>query len=240
MMYRYSHAHEEKGISYEENYTTNIWDKYIWENEQAILQKILERYFKTTDIHLLDFACGTGRITSFLENFTLQSTGIDVSSSMLKIAQDKLKKTKLVQADLITNPVFKKESFNLITAFRFFVNADDKMRTQAVTTLANLLKKDGLFIFNNHQNESSPFIKWRSMREKHKNRYYNMLNMNIMIDLVHASKLEVIEIIPIGLFHPPKLPIIPRLNTFIDRIAFKVNFLRQFATNIVTVCRKII
>ena len=91
--YKESHKYEAKGDEYEAYYQNKAWQKFLWSREQVIILKILEKYFAGRDVHLLDFACGTGRITQFMENRVKTSTGVDVSSSMLTVAKEKLKRT---------------------------------------------------------------------------------------------------------------------------------------------------
>jgi predicted TPR repeat methyltransferase len=131
--YRDSHKHTGKGAEYEVHYQTQAWDRFLWSREQKILLNILDKYFANRDIHLLDFACGTGRVTNLLENRVATSTGVDVSESMLTIAREKLKRTEIIQADITREKnILKPKKFNLITAFRFFLNAEPELRLAAV------------------------------------------------------------------------------------------------------------
>ena len=62
--YRDSHKYTGKGAEYEVHYQIQAWDKFLWSREKDILLKVLDKYLTNREIHLLDFACGTGRITS--------------------------------------------------------------------------------------------------------------------------------------------------------------------------------
>ena len=66
--YTESHKYEAKGAEYEAYYQNKAWQRFLWSREQDIILRILDKYFANRDVHLLDFACGTGRITEFLEN----------------------------------------------------------------------------------------------------------------------------------------------------------------------------
>ena len=153
--YRDSHKYAGKGAEYEQYYQTQTWERFLWSREQQVILKIIDKYFADRDINLLDFACGTGRITSFLENRVKTSTGVDVSGSMLTIAEEKLKRTEIIEADITADNVLKPRNFNLITAFRFFLNAEPHLRSQAIKALSKLLADDGYFVFNNHHNLGS-------------------------------------------------------------------------------------
>jgi ubiquinone/menaquinone biosynthesis C-methylase UbiE len=238
--YRESHKYEGKGAEYEAYYQNKAWQRFLWSREQEIILRILEKYFTGRDIHLLDFACGTGRITELLENRVKTSTGIDVSGAMLAIAREKLKRTEIIETDITAENVLKPGKFNLITAFRFFLNAEPELRSGAIKAIAELLDEDGYFVFNNHQNSGSPWIKLRYARHRKKNPEgsFNVMSIEEMKMLVEEAKLEIVEIYPAGFFHPPKFPVSYHLNRAIDWAAEKFNFLNRFSESPIAVCRR--
>jgi len=237
--YRESHKYEDKGAEYEAYYQNKAWQRFLWSREQEIILMILEKYYTGRDVHLLDFACGTGRITEFLENRVKTSTGIDVSGSMLAIAREKLKRTEIIETDITTENVLKPRKFNLITAFRFFLNAEPELRSAAIKAIAELLDEDGYLVFNNHQNSGSPWIKLRYARHRKKNPEdtFNVMSIEQMKMLVEEAELEIVEIYPAGFFHPPKFPVSYHLNRAIDWATGKFNFLNRFSESPIAVCR---
>lgn len=238
--YRESHKYQSKGAEYEEYYQNKAWQRFLWSREQEILLRILDKYFTGRDVHLLDFACGTGRITEFLENRVRTSTGVDVSDSMLEIAKKKLKRTEIIEADITAKNILKPRKFNLITAFRFFLNAEPELRSAVMGTLAELLDEDGCLVFNNHQNSGSPWIKLRyaHYRKKNPKDTFNVMSIEQMTKLVEAAGLQIIEIYPTGFFHPPKVPVSYRLNHAIDWAAGKFKFLNRFSESPIALCRR--
>lgn len=236
--YRDSHKYAEKGAEYEAYYETRAWQSFLWSREQKIILGILEKYYGDKDIDLLDFACGTGRITRLLEDRVRTSTGVDVSSSMLAIARKKLKRTEIIERDITVENVLRAREFNLITAFRFFLNAEPELRLAAIKTLAGLLAEDGYLVFNNHRNFGSPWIKWAHMRHHQKNLQgtYNVMKIAEMKTLVENAGLEIIEVYPVGFFHPPRVPVSCRLNSAIDGAAGKFKCLTRFSESPVAVC----
>lgn len=238
--YRESHKYEGKGAEYEQYYQNKPWQSYLWSREQEIILKILEKYFKDKDVHLLDFACGTGRIAELLENRVKTSTGVDISGSMLEIAGKKLKRTEIIETDITAENTLMTRKFNLITAFRFFVNAEPELRSAAIKALAELLDEDGYMVFNNHQNSGSPWIKLRNAhyRKNNPDGVLNVMSIEQMKNLAEAAGLEIIEIYPAGFFHPPKFPVSSRLNGVIDRAAGKLNCLNRFSENLIAVCSR--
>jgi predicted TPR repeat methyltransferase len=238
--YRDSHKYAGKGAEYEQYYQTQAWERFLWSREQEVIVRILDKYFTGRDIHLLDFACGTGRITSFLKNRVKTSTGVDVSGSMLAIAREKLERTEIIEADITVENVLKPRKFNLITAFRFFLNAEPHLRLAAIGALTELLTDDGYFVFNNHHNLGSPWIKLLELCHQKRNPdgIFNVMGIDDMKNLVEAVGLEMVEIYPIGFFHPPKIPVSYRLNRAIDNVACKFSFLSKFSESPIAVCRR--
>ena len=238
--YTESHKYEAKGAEYEAYYQSKAWQRFLWSREQEILLRILEKYFDGRDVHLLDFACGTGRITEFLENRVKTPMGIDVSDSMLTIAQEKLKRTELIKADITAENILKPRKFNLITAFRFFLNAEPELRSAAFKKLADLLEEDGYLVFNNHQNSGSPWMRLRfaHYRKKNPQGTFNVMSIEQMKNLAEGAGLEIVEIYPAGFFNPPKIPVPDCLNRAIDWAAGKFIFLNRFSENLIAVCSR--
>ena len=123
-----------------------------------ILKGVLDEYFAGKEVHHLDFACGTGRIIEFMSGHTTESTGVDVSPSMLAEARGKGIDARLIEADITDSDELAGETFNLITAFRFFLNAEPELRASAITALGKRLAPDGVLVFNNHHNSGSPYV----------------------------------------------------------------------------------
>ncbi len=238
--YRDSHKHTGKGAEYEVHYQTQVWDSFLWSREREIIPEIMDKYLSDRDIHLLDFACGTGRITSLLERRVATSTGVDVSESMLTIAKEKLKRTEIIRADITRENILRPKKFNLITAFRFFLNAEPELRLAAIKALVELLAEDGILVFNNHHNTGSPWIKLLSIYRRCKNPQstFNVMSINQMKQLVEQAGLEIVEIYPVGFFHPPKIPVSNRLNLAIDNAAGKLKCLNGFSESPIAVCRR--
>lgn len=235
-----SHKYIGKGAEYEQHYQTQAWDRFLWSREQEILLNILDKYFSNREINLLDFACGTGRITALLENRVTTSTGVDVSGSMLEIAREKLKRTELIETDITEENILKPRKFNLITAFRFFLNAEPELRNTAIKAIGELLDDNGVLIFNNHHNSGSPWIKLLKTYSRYRktNGTFNVMSIDQMQQLLGQAGLEIIEIYPVGFFHPPKIPVSFGLNRVIDNVAGRFNFLSGLSESPIVVCRK--
>jgi ubiquinone/menaquinone biosynthesis C-methylase UbiE len=133
-------------------YNPDSYYAMIWDLEKEYLLSEIKRLDKS-NINYLDFACGTGRVISFLENYVESSIGIDVSEEMLNLAKSKTKRSTLLKQDILECPLT--EKYNLITAFRFFLNAEEQLREAALTELRKCMKKDAMLIISIHGNKRS-------------------------------------------------------------------------------------
>src|SRR3989344_9426985 len=156
MSYTESHKGKNDGFIYDNYfYNTDTYDNRIWEIEKNILDNFLSKIDKNKDV--LDFACGTGRITKFIENLGFKNIyGFDVSNEMLKIASTKLNRTRLINININKEDITKyKNKFALVTVFRFFLNAENKLKDITFSNIHQIMEKDGYLIFNIHGNKKS-------------------------------------------------------------------------------------
>ncbi len=152
MDYRTSHL--QKGKDYDAALSKGNFDTYMTQREQKILSSVMTGVFPEKIPRYLDFACGTGRITSLVENFAVVSYGVDLSEQMMEQARQKCKRTDFILKDITKNNL-EIEPVNLITAFRFFGNAQDELRRVVFQSLSKLLVNGGFLILNNHRNPYS-------------------------------------------------------------------------------------
>jgi ubiquinone/menaquinone biosynthesis C-methylase UbiE len=79
-----------------------IWDKLAKNYDKQV--KVYDQAYKSSiskslqfvnnNSHVLDMACGTGIISLGLAKYVKQLTAIDLSAKMIKVAEQKAKKTK--------------------------------------------------------------------------------------------------------------------------------------------------
>ncbi|MBI4121595.1 MAG: glycosyltransferase, partial [Candidatus Ryanbacteria bacterium] len=144
--YRASHTNIVTTKRYEELiYGANSYDTYLWEYEQKILDREMSFLARP---RYLDFAGGTGRVSAYLENRVSESVCVDVSAEMLELAKAKLARTEIVLGDLTREDALAGRTFYLFTAFRFFLNAEPRLRGVALEALKARLADNGTLIFN--------------------------------------------------------------------------------------------
>ena len=147
--YRLSHL--ERGGSYDTLLAETPFDAYMAAWEQRHLADILGRLYPTGIARYLDFACGTGRITTTVGPLCRQSVAVDISPSMIEVARQKLPATTFHLCDL-TQDELDLGSFDLITSFRFFGNAQDDLRENALRAIVKRLAPGGNLVINSHRN----------------------------------------------------------------------------------------
>lgn len=148
----YSTSHLHAGSAYHARFRDRPGRAAMWELEKDLIKKIF------TDLaprRALDFATGTGRIVSELEQSLpdCEFHGIDISQDMLATARAECRRTAFHEMDgrqALDN--FGKESFDVVSAFRFFPNADPSLRNEVAEQISGLTKRGGHVILNNHRN----------------------------------------------------------------------------------------
>jgi SAM-dependent methyltransferase len=128
------------------------YGEVLWRVEQARLRALVGE-FRATHQHIdyLDFATGTGRVITFMEDLVDAATGIDVSEAMVQRAKLKVSRASMICADITlpTTPV--EGQYDFITAFRFVLNAESQLRVAGLKALATRLRDDSSWlVFNNH------------------------------------------------------------------------------------------
>jgi len=103
----------------------------------------------------VDFACGTGRILGFLAERFPEVIGVDVSAAMIEVARERCPAARLVVGDVTVNPGLLTESADVVTAFRFLLNAEPPLRAAALDWMRDRLRPEGLLIVNFHLNPRS-------------------------------------------------------------------------------------
>jgi SAM-dependent methyltransferase len=154
--YRQSHLGADKARSYDED----LWDLRAakgldWLIEQRLLADVLRTAVQPGASSAADFACGTGRVLEFLNRYFPSPVGIDISSDMLALARARCPRAALILGDVTTAADLAPGPFDLITAFRFFLNAEPSLRSQVLAWMGRSLRPGGVVIANFHLNPAS-------------------------------------------------------------------------------------
>ena len=228
----YTTSHYHKGEDYHKKLNDLPGRKIIWNLEKKIINRFLPKKIKL--VHL-DFASGSGRVSKFLERKVKKQYLLDSSKKMLEHAQKILNNSMIINRDFTKIKTIKK--FDLVTAFRFFPNAEPDLRKKAIKFIFNSLKKDGIFIFNNHRNFwSLPyFLKRITFRSDG----FGMTHSEVK-KLIAPYKLKICEYRSIGLLTEKEKGyfILWRIVESIENFLFKLNSKHRLGYNIIYVLRK--
>jgi SAM-dependent methyltransferase len=164
----YSESHKDRGDQYDGYLAGNAFDNYMAVWEARRVREIVNRLFPGGVPRYLDFACGTGRMTSVIAALAQHVTGVDVSESMLAHARNKLPAVRFVCADITKSTAdIGAEKFDLVSAFRFFGNAEHELRLEVLHALGKLLPPGGYLLINNHRNPGSVAARLRLLAGGH-------------------------------------------------------------------------
>ncbi len=187
-------------------YGEGSYSQLLWELEKSVLRAtVAELRQSKTQIRYLDFASGTGRVAAVIEGLVDSATAIDVSDSMLARARQRLRRTTVLRRDITTEPDRAEERFDLITAFRFFLNAEPALRQAAMRALAGRLRDEtSLLVFNNHGNfYSLKMLKWpyhflRRATQKGWQADGNYLRHSQIEHLLESAGLRIVRVVGLG------------------------------------------
>ena len=234
--YRKSHLSNNKAISYHKQFETNPYRAMIWRIEQSVLDEVFAASFPSVPVRHLDVACGSGRLLRHFADRCVESVGLDISRPMLQLARQHSPHSELLFGDITQGQILGDRVFDLITAFRFFPNAQDDLRLAAISAIASHLAPGGCLVFNNHKNQSSCI--YRIGRTLRRGRQHSMSTGEVM-SLLHGSGLDLARTYHIGIIpSTEKYRLLPTpVLEAAERRLSRYPTLRGWAFNHLFVCR---
>ncbi|ARP64375.1 SAM-dependent methyltransferase [Mesorhizobium sp. WSM1497] len=236
--YRTSHQDPGYGTLYSETFSSGYYAALWSRIEKPLIESMLQP-LGGPERSCLDFARGTGRITNVAAPLFGQVVGVDVSQSMLACARVP-EHVKLIKADLTLAPLPRK--FDAVTAFRFFLNAENALRHDALLAIHAHLNEGGLLISNIQMNATSPmgrvcrFLNRRAGRTIH-----STLSIDAYRQMLVANGFAVERIIGYG-FLPRPGWLLPRLCEMLvgpfETMCRRAGLPASLAQNFVVVARK--
>lgn len=204
--YSSSHRGEEKAIGYETTYSRGYYaNEWIWEEQPLVRQTFLGLQ-KSGCTTLTDFACGTGRITAVAEDYFDVVQGVDISPEMLALAA---RNCQAATFSLSTERVIEDESQDVVSAFRFFLNAEDELRSESMGRISRWIRPGGYFLANTHAQPLSPLGLTNEARHL-VGGSARSLSVRSLTHLIEDNGLSVEKVTHYGLF--------PRMGSFYPSI----------------------
>ena len=155
MSYRDQFTGERAAVAYDEHqYRPGSYGELLWQVEQQQLRDVVGQLRSShRRIDYLDFATGTGRVLAFLEPLVDTAVGIEVSEAMAGRARSRVPAATVLCRDITTGAAPVEGSYDLITAFRFILNAEPALRAAGLAAMQRRLRDESsLLVFNNHGN----------------------------------------------------------------------------------------
>jgi SAM-dependent methyltransferase len=236
--YRISHAGPEAAKKYTQTYETGYYAA-LWTKIEKPLVEATLRAIGGPHKKCLDFACGTGRITKVAAKCFTEVVGVDISAAMLASARVP-GNVRLQQIDITTEPLG--ETFDAITAFRFFLNAERRLRQEAIEAIHDHLNEAGWLVCNVQMNATSPFgIASRLMNRLPWSKVRNTMSIDELRTLLTSAGFTIERVTPYG-YLPRPGPLLPRLCEAciepVERIAGALGIPARFAQQFLVVAKK--
>ena len=237
--YRQAFADDDEVEHYETRvYRAGSYDSWIWRLQSDYLAALLDRRFPDGIDRYLDFACGSGRVLSLIAPRAADPVGVDVSDRMLAIARQRVPTATLEERD-ITRGSHEGEPFDLVTAFRFFLNAEPDLRQDALRALHARVKDDGVLIVNLHGNPWSMRAVGATVRRLVLREPINYLSLRAFTKLLDDAGFEIEEWHGFGLMIARVFNTLgPRLPRAAEALARRFPVLQRACVDLVVVCRK--
>ena len=210
--------------AYHDTYTSG-YNAAQWKLlEQPILRRLFDAQRAKGASSMLDIACGQGRITLLGAEYFPSVTGVDYSPQMLDRARKALQECSPASE---TNPRFEvgdvrtfaaDQPFDVVTAFRFFLNAEDDLRTEGLRCVRRNIAPSGVFITNVHVAATSPLAWFYSAS----NAARRMLGKAVSpvrnsISLRRFKRMLADEGLRVDYVH--RYSLLPRIGSVTDRLA---------------------
>lgn len=123
--------------AYDKDRFANTYGTYIDKQERRFLAK----YLKPRNGTVLDLGCGTGRFMDFATH------GSDISSEMIKVAQEKHPDKEFLQSDANSLP-FENQQFDTVYSFHVFMHLPREKCYDIIEECYRILKPGGKLIFD--------------------------------------------------------------------------------------------
>ena len=145
---------------WEEKYKSGHTQDYPWDHVVSFIFRSFPDMTKRSGVRILEVGCGTGSNLWFAAREGFSVTGVDASVSAIDYVRNRFAKENLdgefFVADF-TEMDFENGSFDLVIDRAAITCCDYSTAKYVIKSIHNLIKKDGLFMFNPYSSEHSSF-----------------------------------------------------------------------------------
>jgi predicted TPR repeat methyltransferase len=150
-----------------------------------LLSDATMRFVASRNLDILDLGCGTGLFGARLHPLARRLIGVDISSNMLKVAQQRQIYDNLVCSELIEFLQAQTETFDLVGAADVFVYIGDL--SGVFRGVRGALRDGGIFCFSVEISEGQDFALKANLKYAHSDAYLRRLAKD------HGFVVEMIE-----------------------------------------------
>ena len=172
MSYADQFQHPAAVESYEgREYGPGSYAATVWQAQLPVLERTLQEYRAAHGgpVRLrfrLRHGAGAGGAAPWVD----AADGVDVSEAMVAVARGKCPGARLAVGDILTRPDLLQKEYEVISCFRFLLNAEPELRGRVLRRLREVLRAPrGMLLVNIHGNAHSlrhPGLVWRRWRER--------------------------------------------------------------------------
>lgn len=132
-----------------EEYAKRFYDEL---DRKPFDRKMLDWFIEKVDSlgTICDLGCGSGHIANYLHNRSLEVCGIDLSSGMLKQAQQLNPNITFQQGDMLSLNDVTNNFFGGITAFYSIIHISRLLVTDALREMKRVLRSGGILLMTFH------------------------------------------------------------------------------------------
>jgi SAM-dependent methyltransferase len=234
-------------VKYDELFESDACERVCWTVQRPILVTVLsDLRLRAPEIgnQALDFACGSGRITGAVQDAGWSVAGLDASGAMLEVARLRLPELEFCEGRLGESKadewVAARGGFQLVTSFRFFLNAPADQREAILNLLVAQLTPRGHLVLNNHG--SGPSLRNLGLRVRHKSGS-TTITQRAFAEMLSTAGLHVehqwgSQLFPRSLYGAPIVGgIVRAIERFLPKTAIGRAIARRFGANQTYVCR---
>lgn len=215
MTYREAFSDDLAAIRYDQvEYADTSYAAVLWPVERRQIDKVLSRQANPREFTYLDFACGTGRVLSHISKVASSSIGVEISPTMAAVAKLRAPMARILTRDITDSSVRVEGVYDVITAFRFILNAEPELRLDSLKALRlRLADSSSILIFNNHGNLMShkALLALRTRRGRlHGQTSGHVMSHKQVVALANAAGLAVCRVSGCGLLGGRVARVLPR------------------------------
>ena len=140
-----------------------MYDRLFENMNKGLRMAGLRMFRPSKGMNILDVGCGTGTHLEIYQRYGCNLYGIDLSPSMLEVAQARLGETAQVELGDATNMPYEDNKFDLIISMLSLHEMIQKTRSGVITEMKRVLNVDGrILLVDFHPGPYQPLQGWIS------------------------------------------------------------------------------